>query len=489
MELSKKQIYLILAIALILIIVTFATKFYGQADTFDYQDSAKFFAGEYPAKIRLSHSYLYGLMHAPMVGLTNSFFIFKITSLISLFLIVYSVYLITGKNKRAPWLMLLSPIVWYMAPWASPIQLASLCFLWGYHFTRKYGKDKSIKSLFYAGMLIGLSWAFWDGALFFIPLFLISFFYNEKLIHSIYFVIFIIVGSLPRVILDTILFGFPFFTPLRHIMASLALTFLGGFYSQGGLWGIVSTIFILLFLPLFAYLIFIKRDFFKENRKPAIFILLSILLLIINSQIRFILLMAPIIIVVLASKLTDKQFNIQLIFSVILILLVLNPYVLQTHWDLGIDEKGIELSSFITNAKDINLTDNFRKEIINEDLSRIASEFPDEIFIVGNLPDDYRILANFYTGDKIKEFVSIEDYNLSFSQEPIISKKELCSRVKINERRDVCFAVWIRKAFNDDTDYSSIKYAISLEENLDVEGFDLKKKYETLTLWEKADAS
>lgn len=489
-RISRKELTIFVLLAILLVAVVLLTKFEGGADTFDYEDTAKFFAGKYDAKIRTSHSYLYGLIHAPIVGLMENFFIFKITSLVFLFLIAYSAYIISGKDKRTLWLVALSPIVWYMAPWASPIQLSSLSFLWGWYFIKKYEDGKEIKKnllyLFYSGALIGLAWAFWDGVLFFIPLFLISFFYNKKLLHSIYFIIFILIGSLPRIILDQILFGFAFFTPVRHVMASLALTFLGGFYGQGNLSSISSFILLIIFFPFFIYLIF-KKEIFKENKKSVLFISLSLILLIINSQIRFVLLIAPLIIITLSKYLTKKKFIAQIVFSLILIIFILNPYILQAKWDLGIDEKGIEFKSFLQNVQNIQFNERSEKEIIRLDLEQITEEFPNENFIVGNSPDNYRILTNFYWGDKVKEFVSIEDYELHFNNESIIAEKELCSNVKIKERRDICMSVWIRKAFNDDTDYNSIKYAISLDEEFDLENFEIIRKYEKLSLWEKVE--
>jgi len=167
MAISKNEKALVIVVSLLLILITLFSNFYGSTDVFDYSDVAKFFAGDYDAKIRTSHSYLYGFIHAPFIGLFDSYLAFKITSLISLFLIVYSVYWISGKDKRALWLMLLSPIVWYMAPWVSPIQLASLLFLWGYYWIKKYEKNAKVGELFYSGLLIGLAWAFWDAVLFF----------------------------------------------------------------------------------------------------------------------------------------------------------------------------------------------------------------------------------------------------------------------------------------------------------------------------------
>ncbi|MBD3252465.1 hypothetical protein GF386_01920, partial [Candidatus Pacearchaeota archaeon] len=146
---------------MILIIVTFATNFYGNVDIADYSNVAKFFAGEYKAKIRSSHSYLYGFIQSPFVFLFKSYIFFKISNLIILALIIYSVYKITN-NKKALWLMLLSPIVWYMAPFISPIQLASLFLLWSWFFIKKYDSNQRLKYLFISGILLGLSWAVYD---------------------------------------------------------------------------------------------------------------------------------------------------------------------------------------------------------------------------------------------------------------------------------------------------------------------------------------
>lgn len=483
----NEKILLVLIIGL-LILITILTKFYGGTDAFDYADTAKFFAKEYDAKIRTSHSYLYGLIHAPFIGLFGSFWIFKVTSLISLLLIIYSVYIISRKDKRSLWLITLSPIVWYMAPIISPIQLASLLFLWGWYFVKKYdsGKDlrKKITYLFYSGALVGLSWAFWDGVLFFIPLFIISFLYDKKFIHGIYFAVFVLIGTIPRLILDQILFGFAFFGVIRHIMASLALTFLGGFYEQGGLWGITNFILLIIFFPIFTYLI-LNKEIFNKNKKSAIFILLSIILLIINSQIRFVLLITPLIILSIYSKLTERKYFIQIAFSFILILLVLNPYILQIRFGLGKDVNGIEFDSFIRNIREINLNDKFERDILRSDLNRISNEYPNELFVVGNKPDDYRVLANLYWGSEIKELVSIEDYKLHFSGNPIIAKKEICSHARINDRRDICTSIWIRKAFGDETEYDTIKYAISFEEELNLDEFVLIKRYDKLNLFGK----
>ncbi|MEK6846907.1 MAG: hypothetical protein AABY16_01940 [Nanoarchaeota archaeon] len=484
MGITRKELYSLISVITILIVITFLTRFYGGADILDYSDSAKFFADKYAAKIRSSHSYVYGLLHAIPISLTEGFFFFKITSLFSLLLIVYSVYRITNKNKKALWLMLLSPIVWYMAPWISPIQTASLFFLWSHYFIRKYDHLSNVKYLLYAGLLAGLSWAFWDGVLFFIPFFALSFLYNKKLSHFIYFIILVLVGSMPRLILDQILFGFAFLGILRHILASLTIALYGGIYSQSSLIGLSKFIITFVFIPIFSYLLFTKK-IIKENKKTATFLIFSIIIIILNSQVRFSLFVVPIIIASIAPYLSHKQFVLQIAISLILILLVINPYLIQLRYSTNFSEFGAIPYIF----PDIKLNSLFVEDLIKEDLKKVTEEYPNKTFVVGNNYESYRFLANIYWGDKVKEFVSIEDYKLNNSNNPKVFEKEFCSHIKISERRDFCTSVYIRKSFKDQTDYNKIEYALSDKDSLDLEGFSFVKKYKYLSLFKKSQPS
>jgi uncharacterized membrane protein len=465
-------------ILILLIIMTFATKFNGNTDVKDYSNVAKFFSGDLNSKIRSSHSYLYGFIHSPFVGLFENFLIFKITSLVSIFLIIISVYLISNKNKKALWLILASPISWYMAPWISPIQIATLFFLWSYNFIKKFDKENKLKQLFLSGFLAGISWAFWDGILFFIPLLYISFMYDKKLSKLIFLLTAILVGLIPRLLLDHFLFGFSLFGIIRHISASLTLTFLGGFYGQESLAGIWKFLLVLIYLPFFTYLMINKKDS-KNRKKSTIFIILSIILLIINSQVRFVFLLFPIIILQIYDKLNNKQYFVQLLFFLIISLITINPYLIQITNDTNANS----LDAVFFNLGNLYISSEFKSDILKEDLKKIGSEYSGEIFLVGNKPDSYSDLAELYWGSRIKELVSIQDYNLK--ENPIISQKEICTNTRINSRRDICNLIYIRKSFNDKTDYNSIKYAISEEENLNLEGFKLIKKYKLLFIFEK----
>lgn len=482
MSFSRKEAIIIIIVVLSLSAVTLATKFYGGADILDYADSAKFFSESYSAKLRSSHSLVYGLLHAPIVGLTESFIAFKITSLTLLLLLTYSVYVASNRNKKAFFLMLFSPIVWYMAPWISPIQAASLLFFWGYVRMNEFLKTKSVKSIIYAGLLIGFSWALWDGILFFIPLLAISFLYNKKLIYLFYLLGAIIIGVLPRLIIDQYLLGFAFLGILRHIFASLNIALYGGIYGQGSLVGISKFIITILFIPFYTYLLFTKKVF-KENKETAIFLILATILIIFNSQIRFTLIIVPIIILTMSKYITKKKLIIQLAIFLILSIVAINPYILQIKYQTNFEE----FSSIPLVYNNFQLNKEFSSDLIKQDLLEISKDYPNETFIAGNNYENYRIFANRYWGKEIKEIVSIEDYQLNISSNKSVFEKEYCSHIKISERRDFCAVIYIRKAFNDATNYSSIKYAISDTEEINLNNFKFVKKYKLLSLFEKSN--
>lgn len=479
-KLSKNELFLLFIIVIIMILITFLTHFYGNTDIIEYLDISKYFSGNYAAKIRTTHSYLFGLLHTPLVSITKNFLIYKVTGLIFLLLIVYSVYAISGRNKKALWLVLLSPIVWYISPWASPIQISSLLFLWAYYFIKNYDEKAKLSSLFYSGVLLGLAWAFWDGIIFFWPLLLISFLYDKKFSHVVLFLIALLIGLIPRFISDYILFNSAFFGIIRYVFATLSFMLYNGLYNQGRDFGIFLLIQVLFFLPFYSYLLFSKK-IFKENKKTIIFLIFSFPVLIFNSQIRFALLLTPIIILILAKYLNKKQYVTQLAIFVIISLLVINPHLIQIKYETNGDDFG----NLIKNIFNLRIKEGFNRDLISSDLNAIVKDYPHQVFIVGNSADFYRTLANIYWGNKVKEFVSIEDYSLYLKNNSIITKEEICSDLNIKERRDICLSVWIKKNAKDSTDYASIKYAISEDKFLSLQNFTLVKEYKTLSLFEK----
>ena len=478
MKLSNRSL---LAIAIFLLfLVTILTQFYGNADIGDYADVAKFFAGDYHAEIRSSHSYFYGFICSPFIKLTGDFLGMKLMTLVWLILLMLSIYHISGRNKRSLLLIITAPVFWYMAPIINPIQIASLFFLWGYYFLKKYNSEEKIKYLIYSGLFFGLAWVFWDTSLHFGILITLCFFWNKKFSHLLLFLIFVFLGLLPRLILDQFLFNFPFYTVIKSFTGGFVNSLwpgtLGSGHSAKTFISIFSTV---IMLPLFSYILFIPKNF-VEDKKTNIFLILAFILILSNPQPRYMLFLVPILILNLSKKITLKQLKISICVSMIIILLVVFPYLVQIKYSTN----SPELTAMASNFGDITFNKESIEEIWIVDLNKISEEFPKEIFLVGPLSDDYSILARNYWGENIKEFVSIQDYNLWVEDETTLFEKEFRPISNIDNRREI----WIRGGIDakiNSSEFKKINYLISLDKRFSLNGFELIREYDSLYLYKK----
>jgi len=460
----------------IMAVITLLTSYYGSTDIGDYADSAKYFAGDYSAKIRSSHSYLFGFILSPFVKLFGNFVIFKITSLIFLALLILSVYYISGKNKKALLLISLSPIVWYMAPWIGPIQLSSVLFLWAYHFIKKYRETDLIRWLFLSSILVGLSWAVWDAIIFFGAIFAFAFMYDRKMIHSLLFMIGVIVGLLPKLILDNYILGFAFVGLIKYAFGQISSIFLSGIYGNVNVIDPLRIIFIIFFIPLAVWELF-RGERWKNNRNMFIFIALCLLLIAFNAQIRYALLIVPMMLVEISKFIDSEKVKRQLIVSLIIVCLVVAPYIIQVNHS----SNALDFKSLLMNVGNLEIGEN-PNLILEKSLVEIARDYPNVTFVVGNAADDYQALAHSYWGNGIVEFVSMQDYDLWKNNESILFEKKLSPIPRINERRQLFFDVGMKKSENDKTDYPGIKYALGINEPIREEGFNFVQQYGDLYL-------
>ncbi|MBS3098795.1 hypothetical protein J4462_01135 [Candidatus Pacearchaeota archaeon] len=469
-------------------VMTFSTKYYGSTDIGDYTDSAKYLAGEYSAKIRNTHSYMYGFLLSPFVNLTHSFVIFKIFNLLLILGITYSIYLMCGKNKKILYLCILSPIFWYMSPWASPILLSSFLLLWAFYLIEKYEKSGRNFSLLFSGIFVGLSWTFWD-TIFYLGLFLwIVYLCNKKLYSSTIFFGGILIGLLPRMIFDHIYFGFLFYTTLKTFFAGITHWLFGGIYNSESSYarGLLNYLLLFLAIPLSYWKVY-KPEKFRNHRKAVVFITLSLLLFAINPQIRYIASIAPIMIYLTAKQIGESKFRKQIILSIVISLFFVLPYIIQINYNINNEIEWADITYLAEKKFKFDLSEEFIHNSIKDDLEEITDEYPDEVFLVGPHPDSYQVLADTYWGDHVKEFVSVQDYELWLNNESVLFEKKFMPVPKISDRRRIWFVGGISKNENDKTDYASIKYALSLNENLNLDGFKEIKKYRILTLWQKID--
>jgi len=482
MKLSIRNI--IILVFLLLFFVSLATKFNGYIDVGDYADTAKFFSENQQAKLRSSHSLVYGLIHAPFSKLTDSLIFMKISSAIWLFLIILSVYYISEKDKRTLLLIVTCPVIWYMAPWINPIQLAGLLFLWSYFFIKKYDSTSRLKYLFLSGFLTGLSWAMWDAVIYFAFFVTIVFFYNKISLHLLYFLLAIFAGTAPKLIVDQIFFGFAFFSIAKHFFAVVAFNLVGGIYGGETNFNFLNMVIVLLVIPAYGYLLLTKNAF-RNNGKDIMFLIFSTIIIVLNAaQIRYLIFIMPIFILVLAEYLNPKQFKIQIIIFLILSTIVVTPYIIQIKYETN----GKEFSSLLRNINNLKFSLTAESDLILEDLESISLEHPSEIFIVAPAPDDFQYLAGMYWGDGIDEFVSIQDFNLFLNNKTDLASKTICSKSVYWNRRDICSTVTLRKTIDDRTDYENINFAISLDGTGIPIGFEQIEKYNILYLFEKTNS-
>lgn len=473
-----------LLVGVLLILLTLSTSYYGHTDIGDYSDAAKYLSGDYSAKTRNSHSYLFGMLHAPFVHLTQSFLSFKITSLTLLFLIIGSVYYISGKNKKAFFLCLFSPIIWYMAPWISPVQISSLLLLWVYAFMKVYDHTEKLKYLFLSGLLLGISGSFWNASLYFGAILMISFLYDKKFYHLLLFCLAILVGMMPLFLINLRFFNFPFISIIKTNLGQFLVTLSGSgidgknvaFFNPNDLF------FLFLLLPIYFWRLY-RPSFIKTEKKSIIFISFSFLIFLANTQIRYILAIGPIMLLLLLSDINKLRLKRYIIVSTIIILFITTPYIIQINYSMS-NQLGGEDIKGLTDFKDITLSKNFNSEVLNNDLEKIIATYPNQTFVVGNLPDDYQTLAHYYWGKDVDEFVSIQDYNLYLNNKSTIFQKEFRSSSNINSRRQIWLIGGIDKNPNDPTNYSAITLAIGMDEPINLENFGLISNYSRLYLSE-----
>lgn len=329
---------------------------------------------------------------------------------------------------------------------------------------------------------MGLSIIFWNTALFVLFFFIILFFYNKNVSILIIFLFSMLIGFMPLFILDTVLYGFPLYTLTKFLFGIISSSFFGNIYGTGKitLRSLTGYISFLIMLPFFGYTLFLKK-FFKENKKTVIFITLPFIFFLVNPQIRYILFLWPILILFLSKSLNEEQFKKQLIIFLIISLIIINPYLIQIKYSTNAQE----LNSAINNLGKLEISEINEEEIILSDLEKIIKEYPNETFIVGNHADNYAELAQIYWGKNVKEFVSIQDYNIYLNNDPTIFEKKIKFVPEIQDRRQIWLAGGMDKNENDKTNYQNITLAIGIGEPINIENFELIKEYSSLYLSKK----
>ncbi len=431
-------------------------------DTPQYIGVAKEFAGISLSKVRATSSFVYGFFLGQFLKIAPFLLTIKIINMLFLVFDAILIYFIT-KRKESFLLWIFSPIVWYMASYISPILPISFLFLLAYYTLKKYeGENKSIHFII-SSLSLGIACSLWSASIYLTIFFLISFFYDKKLIQLILYLIPLAIGFSIRLLIDYYYFGFPFLSLITGI-GSNVIYLLGKANIDVAYIPPKTPFYILYLITLIIISPFLYKLYklnIQENKKELIFLFLTSIVLLnpYNFQLRYLLVISPFLIIPLSKLINKKELIINIIISLIIIFGA-------TH-------------NYFTDNKD---------KLMEQDLSNIAKEYPNQIFISGT-SNKYIYSFTFstlYWGKDIKKFIAFDEYYLYKTNQSIFSDYKFEVKPKIYILKKLKLVISYEKT--DDTNFDQVKYLITERDDKKPPApkeFKLIKKYNILDLYKK----
>lgn len=445
MKIKNSYILLIFAFLLILFVI-FSNKI-GFHDSAEYISIAKYFVGINNIDLFSAHSLLYPLVISLPLKIWPAFITIKLINILWIFLIGV-ILLLWLKNKTAFFLFAFSPLTWIISIQTTPILPASFCFLLGFIFFKK----QTIKyHLWFSGIFLGLSCSFYDPMLLISLIFMLVYFWDKNFKDSFIYIISIIIGFLPRMILDFYLFKMPLYSLIRYSGANLVILLGMNPYANG--FNLLSNLKILLSLIIISPFIFrLYKIKFSDYKKEIIFLSFITIFFFLVGIVdpKYFLIIAPIIILLLSKILTKTDLRLSYIISIVLIIFF--------TW------------SYFTATNEI---------LIANDLKKIFQENQVDYIISPNI--ETLKFATFYWQNK-PYFIWFQDFEASLENKSEIRSYNLDFYSKIPLRDKLKISAFFNR-FENKTYSDYILVTENKQENID--NFKLKKCYELLCVYEK----
>ncbi len=451
---NKKVLFTILVFALALLVFNIYTTKIMFTDVAQYLNVAKEFANIAVSKVRNTPGYAYGFILGKVLEFSPNPLTAKLFNALWLVLDGILLYLIT---KRASSLLfwIFSPIVWYMGSWISPLMPVSFLFLFAYYNIKRFEKTNKKRYLALSGLSLGLSAVLWWAAVYISAFFVLSFLSMRKLIVTIFFSICFALAFSLRILFDYTLFNMPFYSSLKGLGSNVAYG-IGIAGSDKALTTILGQLALLLIIisP-------VLYRFYRVNpieySKEYLFLFLTSVLFIANLQLRYFIVIAPIIFFIFSEFTTARDLKLHILISLFIIFFITRSY--------------------------FGITEDY---LITQDLEKLTADFPNERFIVGTekVSEGYAdFLSTLYWGDKVKEFIEYTEYKLSLKNESIFRSYSLSSEPKINDLRKIDLTLnYLR---TDERSYEDVKLLVIVGNQEQPEGFKLAKEYEILRVFQK----
>lgn len=434
-------------------------------DTWEYMALAKNFAGYLNRDVFIVHSLVYPFFLSFFVKYFPSVITLKLISTGWIFLIGLLLYKL-GAKKTSFLIWVFSPIAWVMSIQIAPILPASFFLLAAYFSIRKWQENYKSPYFIISALSLGLSAAFYDLAVIYILIFILSFFYNRKLKEVIFYSLFVFLSFSLRLILDASLFSltinnilipFPFYSLTKFWGAILIIKL--GLHSmipasKFSFSNLSSLYFLFIISPLLFYLFKVK---YKNNKNVIIFLVLSIILLFIQgSEYYYYLIISPIVIALLSETFGKKELLLHIIISSFIIFIFTYPYFIQ-------DKQEIE--------ERILIMDDLR--LMNKDFSFDAVVF------------DVNTFALFYLWDKnLPYFISKEEYDKVSQDDKYYAHYTFEVKPKINVDSTLELQTGLKTRVKNNVNYETLPWLLE-KGRTPPEGYNLTKCYKLLCVCQK----
>ncbi|MEK6812879.1 MAG: hypothetical protein AABX86_02070 [Nanoarchaeota archaeon] len=424
-------------------------------DAPQYINTAKEFAGLAISKVRNFSAWLYPLFLGQFLKVFPSLFTLQFLNVLWLVLDAILLYHMT-KKKEVFLLFAFSPLTWIMAPWINPVVPASFFLLLAYHLLKQYEAKRKLMYFISSGLSLGLVSALWWPGTYLCMLFMLAFFYREKVLMALGYLIPVIATASIRFFIDAYYFGFPFFSTIRGL-GSNALYFLDKAEVIPG-----NPPSFLLFLVMLALVIspFLFKWYQvdkKKHRHELLFLLLATLLFFLNYEIRYFITIAPLVILLLSTVLKKNEYVIHGALSMMLIVVFTASY-------FGVTEE----------------------YLIKQDISEIARKYQGTTFIVGTegvSEEQAMDISTLYWGREIPRLITYRDWKMDVQKEKVYKEYSIESHARINEVRKMKLSITYLQS--DNVDDASLKDLLILGDVPPPEGFELVKKYAIIMQYRK----
>ena len=294
-------------------------------DTHEYITVAKELAGIHNVNVHSGHPFIYPAYLSLFVKLHPSMGAIKFANVLWLIGIA-ALLLLASRNLKAFLLFAFSPLVWWLSPQVTPVLPAAFFFTLAYLSLKTFERMGKLCWLTICGVSLGLATSLYLPVVLPAGLMLLLFFYGKPAKHLFLIGLFAFIGFLPSLALEYYLFHNPIYSLIRYAGAAFTvgtgITNTIGHSASGGLLANIGWLLLALLLLITPLLLFAYKADWKRYWHEGLLVLLTAIFFILWAGhwrgIKYFMIFAPVVLLLLSTKITRKQLLAGIIASVML---------------------------------------------------------------------------------------------------------------------------------------------------------------------------